>query len=166
MKMLARLLLAGWAVSLAAAAHAESPAAKAVAVLDFDYIDTSGEPSDQSAAHAVRLHRFMDALRSDLGKNGKFRIVALSCGSEPCSVQGTGAEGLFDQARKAGAKLLVFGGIHKSSSLVEWGKVQAVDVENNTSVLDKLITFRGDTDEAWDRAEKFVAGELLRNLGG
>jgi len=27
-------------------------------------------------------------------------------------------------------------------------------------VLDKLFTFRGDTDESWRRAEAFIAGEL------
>jgi len=27
-------------------------------------------------------------------------------------------------------------------------------------VLDKLVTFRGDTDEAWERAEAFVVREV------
>ena len=38
--------------------------------------------------------------------------------------------------------------------------MQAVDVESGRAVLDKLYTFRGDTDEAWERAEAFVAREV------
>ena len=45
-------------------------------------------------------------------------------------------------------------------TLIQWAGVQAIDVETERVVLDKLLTFRGDTDEAWDRAEVFLAREL------
>jgi hypothetical protein len=38
--------------------------------------------------------------------------------------------------------------------------VQAIDVDAERLVLDRLLTFRGDTDEAWERAEAFVAREV------
>jgi hypothetical protein len=36
-----------------------------------------------------------------------------------------------------------------------------VKVDDNRVVLDKLVTFRGDSEEAWARAEKFIERDLL-----
>src|SRR5262249_48487604 len=94
----------------------------------------------------------------DLERSGRFRIVTAQCGAAPCSANGEPAE-LVTRAREAGAKLLLIAGIHKQSTLIQWAKVQAVDVDTDRLVLDKLLTFRGDTDEAWERAEAFVARE-------
>lgn len=66
----------------------------------------------------------------------------------------------MDKARRFGARLLLFGGIHKMSTLIQWAKIQAVDLKTEKSVLDRLLTFRGDTDDAWKRAEVFVAGQM------
>ena len=52
------------------------------------------------------------------------------------------------------------GGIHKMSTLVQWAKAELIDLRSGQIVLDKLFTFRGDTDQAWRRAEKFIANEL------
>ena len=37
-----------------------------------------------------------------------------------------------------------------------------LDLDNGKLVLDHLISFRGDSDEAWQRAERFLARELLQ----
>lgn len=55
----------------------------------------------------------------------------------------------------------MFGGVHKESTLIEWAKLLVVDVQSQKVVFDKLITFRGDDDEAWKRAEAFSVGEFL-----
>ena len=47
------------------------------------------------------------------------------------------------------------------STLVQWAKLQALDLRSDKIVFDKLITFRGDNDEAWRQAESFVARELI-----
>ena len=57
--------------------------------------------------------------------------------------------------------MLLIGGIQKMSTLVQWVKVQTIDIEANRMVLDKLLTFRGDTHEAWQHAEAFVAREII-----
>jgi hypothetical protein len=152
--LVAVILLCGAAL---AAAHGASPVP--IAVLDLVYVDTSGEPRDQTREHAARIRRFSDTLRSDLERSGKFRLVTPTCGAAPCSASGEPSE-LVARAREAGAKLLLIGGVHKQSTLIQWAKVQAVDVAAERPVLDKLYTFRGDTDEAWERAEAFVAREL------
>src|SRR5260370_17259016 len=42
----------------------------AIAVIDFGYVDTSGEERDQRKEHETRLGNFMRALRDDLAKDG------------------------------------------------------------------------------------------------
>jgi Protein of unknown function (DUF2380) len=166
-KMNTSLLLVG--VSLFAAVAFLAPAgrlaragseATPLAIVDFDYNDTSGEPADQRALHQARLAAFMQAIRSDLAGSGKFSLVALSCGSDPCSITQTPSTEILDKARQAGARLLLFGGIHKMSTLIQWAKIQAVDLKTEKLVFDRLLTFRGDTDDAWKRAEAFVAEQM------
>jgi hypothetical protein len=54
----------------------------------------------------------------------------------------------------------IIGGIHKTSTLVQWAKVAVIDVNANHVLFDKLYTFRGDNDQAWDRAEAFIAEDI------
>jgi Protein of unknown function (DUF2380) len=133
-----------------------------IAVEDFSYTNTSGEPTDQSAAHRERLQALMAALRQDLAADGQYRLVPLSCG-EPCTGNEPAAD-LLRAASDAGARILIFGGIHKQSTLVQWAKVVAIDIAGNRVLLDRLFTFRGDSDEAWQRAEAFMSREIRAAL--
>jgi hypothetical protein len=132
-----------------------------IGVAEVDYVDTSGEMKDQQGAHAERAKRFAVKLRKDLEASGRYQIVTLDCGKDPCSVESQIPEDLIGAAKKSGARLLVYGGVHKLSTLVQNMKAQAVDLETNRLVFEKLITFRGDDDESWERAERFLAEELL-----
>src|SRR5271163_1329870 len=89
----------------------------ALAVLNLDYVDTSGEPTDQTAVHQRRAADFVSALQRDLAANGQYRIVPMSCGSESCATLRNPSE-LQKAARAAGAKLVLLGGVHKMSTLV------------------------------------------------
>ena len=111
-----------------------------IALDDFSYADTSAEPVDQSAAHERRLQAFMVALRRDIAADPRYRLAP--------SVQ-------------EGAAFKVIGGIQKTSTLVQWAKVAVIDVGARKLVMDKLYTFRGDNDEAWQRAEMFVSREVM-----
>src|ERR1700730_2360894 len=134
-------------LSLAGASNAKAEA-RPLVIVDFNYNDTSGEPADQAALHQARLASFMQAIRGDLTGSGKFSLVSLSCGSDPCSITQTPSAEILDKARQAGARLLLFGGIRKMSTLIQWAKVQAVDLQTEKLVFDRLLTFRGDTDDA------------------
>src|SRR4051812_2489796 len=153
---LASLLMSG-------PARSDQPAAVpiAIAVADFDYTDTSGEPIDQQAEHQARLKAFAGAIRADLARDGRYRIVTLACPQPPCSAGQLAPEVLLDSARAAGARRLVYGGIQKMSSLISNAKVQAIDIADNRLIFDRLITFRGDNDESWQRAERFLARDLI-----
>ncbi|HEY1781180.1 MAG TPA: DUF2380 domain-containing protein [Roseiarcus sp.] len=133
----------------------------ALAVLNLDYVDTSGEPTDQTAAHQRRAADFVSALERDLGANRQYRIVPMSCGSAPCDPAMSPTE-IEKAARAAGAKLVLLGGVHKMSTLVQWAKIQIADEERGRIVFDRLVTFRGDTDEAWRKAESFIARDILQ----
>ena len=135
-----------------------------IAIVDFTYVDTSDEPTDQTAAHQRRLQALMTALRRDVAADGRFHLVTASCKPAPCAEDGPAAPDLLRAAAEAGATILVVGGIHKQSTLVQWAKVDAIDIAANRVVYDRLFTFRGDSDEAWNRAETFVSQEIRAAL--
>jgi hypothetical protein len=131
-----------------------------IAVADLDYSDSSGEVEDQSTKHGVLLQAFVESLRRDLASTKKFRVVTLACSPEPCSIGRSDSGKLLGKARDAGALVLLYGRIHKMSTLVQWAKIQIVDVRTDTLVLDRFLTFRGDDERAWQRAEAFLAADL------
>jgi hypothetical protein len=153
------LLLVPLLTIAAGGLHAAEPIA--IGIAEIDYQDSSGEPQDQQAVHAARTKRFAETLRNDLAASGKYKVVTLHCGKDPCSVASQIPEDLIAAAKQAGARLLVYGGVHKMSTLVQNMRAAAVDVEADKLVFERLITFRGDDDAAWERAERFLAKELL-----
>ncbi len=135
-------------------------AAVPIAVVDFDYKDTSAEPVDQTSEHRARMAAFMNKLRADLKAGGKYAPVAIACANPPCTAGNMTPAALIAAAKKAGAHLLLYGEVQKMSTLIQWGKMQVVDLRDDRLVGDKMLTFRGDTDEAWRRAESFLIEEL------
>lgn len=137
-----------------------------MAVVDFDYRDTSGEPRDQRQVHKARLKTFMAALRRDLAARGK-TMVSLNCDPAPCSVERPAAD-LLRAAREAGAGIVLVGTIQKVSTLIQNAKAEAIDTGTERIVLDRPFTFRGDNDESWRHAEAFISRQLaaVRQEGG
>jgi hypothetical protein len=154
------LMLSAGPPSAMAGEVAEDPAP--VAIADFNYVDTSGEPRDQTAEHQTRLQAFMLALRRDLERGGRYRPVPVLCAGDPCSIARAEPAELLDASRHAGARLLLLGGIHKMSTLVQSAKVVMIDLQSDRPVLDRWLSFRGDTDESWQRAEQFLVEVLGR----
>jgi len=142
---------------------ADTPDAIPVVVADFDYHDTSGEVADQRAEHTARLQVFVGMLRERLAEQGKYKVLQLDCDKVTCSAESIGTDDLVSAAVKAEARLLVYGGIHKMSTLIQWSSVQVVDVQRKELVLNRLFSFRGDTDDAFRRAAKFI-GQTLDDL--
>src|SRR5215510_2775665 len=153
-------VLALWfsAGPVSAAEHAAIP----VVVADFDYEDTSGETEDRRAAHTARVKTFPVFLRERLAREDKYKVMGLDCAKVTCSADSIGAEDLVAAALKADARFLVYGRIHKMSTLIQWGSIQVVDVPRKQLLLNRLFSFRGDTDEAFRRAAEFVS-EMLKD---
>lgn len=154
------LLAVAAAGGVRAEAEDRGPEPVALAVLNFEYVDTSGEPANEAAAHQRRLADFMGDLRRDLAASGRYRIVSLACGAEHCT-SSTDPFEVQKAAKAAGVKLVVSGGVHKMSSLIEWAKIQIADEDKGRVVFDRLLSFRGDSDEAWRKAEAFGARQIL-----
>jgi hypothetical protein len=152
------LLFAAQSVVTRAAEEAITP----LVVADFDYSDTSGEVTDQRAEHAARVKVFAGLLRDRLAGEGKYKVLHLDCAKVTCSAESMGTDDLVAAARNADAQFLVFGGIHKMSTLITWGSVQVVDVRQRQLLLSRLFSFR-DTDEAFRRAAKFIS-EILQDV--
>ena len=158
-------ILTATAVALGYSLAASHPAAAAegepvaVTIDDFSYLDTSGEPTDQAAAHQRRLQAFMTKLRGDIEADRRFHLIPFSKASD-----GAALDDQLHSASQAGADILVVGRIQKMSTLIQWAKATAVDVASHRVLCDKLFTFRGDSDEAWKRAETFVSQEIRTAL--
>ena len=132
-----------------------------LAVAEIHYVDTSGEAIDQSAEHHRRLREFEAALRSDLAASGKIVNVALECPPNACSVGDIDDGQLLGKAKQAGATHLLIGRFHKMSTLIQQAKFDVIDVTARKVVFDRYISFRGDNDAAWRRAESFLARQIL-----
>ena len=139
-----RLLISALLLLILPHSPAAAEPAIGVAMDDFSYTDTSAEPTNQTAAHERRLSAFMAALRRDIGEGGRYRLVP---------------------SAENGAAFKIIGGIQKTSTLVQWAKVAVIDVGAKKLVMDKLYSFRGDSDEAWERAEIFLSREVRATLG-
>jgi Protein of unknown function (DUF2380) len=167
-RIFASLIIVTMVVCLCAlpprAAQAEStgaPQRPGVAVLDFNYVDTSGETNSKTAEHQQWLGALAAGLRADFASSGAYRLVAPACRPAPCEVGRSSLDELQRAAKEAGAKLLIMGAVHKQSTLVQWAKVVGVNLDTDAVAFDKLFSFRGDNAEAWRQVEQFMARDLL-----
>jgi hypothetical protein len=72
-----RLIVPAFLLAVLPCSPAAAEPAIGVAMADFSYMDTSAEPTNQTAAHERRLSAFMAALRRDIGEGGRYRLVPL-----------------------------------------------------------------------------------------
>ena len=135
-----------------------------VAVADFDYFDTSGEVADQSAEHRARVASFANLLRDNLAAQADYRVVTIECPDHPCTATSMSQEVFIAAARKAGARLVIYGGIRKMSTLIQWGEIQLLDLQAEKLLLQRTVTFRGDNDAAYRHAANFVGDQLKETM--
>ena len=156
-------LLLGSSSLISDASAANADHALAVSFDDFIYIDTSNEPADQTAVHDKRLQAFMTALRDDVTTDRRFELVPSSC-APYCPTDGPALRDRLRTASEAGVKILIIGGLHKMSTLVQVAGTAAIDATSQRVLFRKYFQFRGDNDEAWQRAERFVSEEVRDRL--
>lgn len=134
----------------------------ALAIVKFDFRDTSGEVRDQTAEHEARLDIFDAALQAGLSDGRKVHPVAMACAPGECSVKTSGIEALSKKAKASGARYMLVGEVQKMSTLVGWVKFAVLDLDDNKATCDRYLTYRGDTDEAWRRAARFTAKGIAK----
>ena len=130
-----------------------------IALADIYYLDTSGEPGDQTRQHAERVKLFEGRLAEGLRKSG-FTVVDLACGAETCSIGNLGVADAVGAAAKQQANYVLLGAIQKVSTLVGTGRIDILDVAAGKDVFTKVLQFRGDSDEAFRQAARFVVENI------
>lgn len=143
------------ALSVAGEALASPPA---LVVLEFNYLDTSGEPRDQQSEHAARLRDMREALGSRLAEDDRFRILPVPAFPDDRCVERTDC--LLGAVREAGGDLVLAGAIQKISTMASQMWVGVFDARTGERVFFRQMSFRGDTDEAWRRATRYLAREV------
>jgi len=152
-------------VSLCAICALPAQAAPArVAVADFDYVDSSGEVANQQAVHADRLRELKADIIASISQNGQFTGVALTCGKPPCAAGNMDQDAISSAARAQHAQFLVFGGVHKVSTLIQWGQMVVMDVATGKAVLARTVSFRGDSNDAWKHAADYLGQMVVTAL--
>jgi hypothetical protein len=136
-------------------------------VLPLELVDTSGEPGSGRRDHEERLAALTTYLSQQLAEHDVYAIVdptpiAADIGRARAAQAIDRCNGCErDLARLAHADRVLIGEIDKVSTLIGSLRLDIVDVATGRSVFGRDVGFRGDTDEAWQHAVRF----LVRDLG-
>ncbi|MEP9399876.1 DUF2380 domain-containing protein [Mesorhizobium sp. KR2-14] len=159
----AALLACMWLLTAAHSNALAEDSPPSLALSGFFLVDTSGELRDQTAEHDARLERFDRIMHEEVAASGRFTLAEMKCPQPRCSGHSMTMDELFSRAKDAGARFLAVGAVEKMSTLVLWARLEVYDTASRKMVFNRLITFRGDNDEAWRRAAHYVARELITN---
>ncbi|MCT7374103.1 DUF3280 domain-containing protein [Chelativorans salis] len=157
------LLIPAAAAGIVSAEVSDAAEPLPLAISNFDFRDTSGEVRDQTAEHERRLRALDVALQKGLSDSEGIKSILLTCQTGKCSARAAGLEALSTQARNAGARYLLIGEVHKMSTLVGWVKFAVMDLNSNKPACDRFLSYRGDTDEAWQHAAEFVVRDIEKH---
>jgi len=134
-------------------------------VFDFEMIDTSlpGQFYGPQAAEHDRLLRVGDQMRKELGESGKFQIVDIAPVNAAAHQSNLQACGGCDAklAQQLNANLDITGVVQKVSNLILNINVYLRDVHTGRLVAAASVDMRGNTDESWSRATRYLIRERL-----
>jgi Protein of unknown function (DUF2380) len=136
--------------------------AQAVAVFDFELIDTSLEGATGSRTdEQVRLRRLGDQLRHRLAESGRFSLVDITPIASEARETNLHACGGCDisLAKRVGAELAISGTVQKVSNLILNMNIYIRDVSSGGTIAAMSADMRGNTDESWSRTLDW----LIRN---
>ena len=157
--------------ALFAVTTAQAAAKQAVAVFDFELIDTSldGEKNGPRADEQQRIELISNTLRSRLGANDKFQVVDIApvnAKAHAVHLQECGGCDA-DLAAKVGGTLSITGTVQKVSNLILNMSIYVRDVASGRVVAAMNADMRGNTDESWSRTvDWLVRNRLLQALDG
>jgi hypothetical protein len=151
---------------LLAAISAQAADKPTLLILPLDMVDTSGEIPSHAQEHEDRLLALAQYLSKALGEDGDYAIV------DPTPIRATidkaratqflgecnGCE--RDFAKLVHADRVLIGGIDKVSTLIGSLRLSIIDVATGQRIFSRVLSFRGDTDEAWQHAARFFVRDL------
>ena len=131
-----------------------SAVADVVAIFPVKMLDTSGEARDQRAEHDCRMGIVAQAVAAEL--DGAVIIDAATAAA--CQPETT--ECLLALARDRGADRALFIVAQKTSTLILQIFANLADTGDGRLILNRDLNFRGDNDEAWRRAGRFLGRQM------
>lgn len=144
----------------------QNAAPPSLLVLNLELVDSSGEVTDQREDHERRLAAVREILASELAAREVYAVV--DPGKIQAEIDATrkrqylhacnGCEIRF--AREVDADRVLTGHVRKVSSLIMALWVDIKDADSGRPVLREVLDFRGDTDQAWQRAALYLVGQL------
>jgi Protein of unknown function (DUF2380) len=162
--MIVRALFVVALLMLTAAAPARADTPK-IAVFDFELVDTSlqGEMNGPRADEHDRLMRAGDQLRRELAESGRFQlldIAPVNAAAHGSNLQACGGCDL-QYARQLGADLEITGVVQKVSNLILNMNIYLRDVHTGQLVAAMSADLRGNTEESWSRAMRYLVRNRL-----
>jgi hypothetical protein len=156
-----------WRLAALAMVVALSPAAAQaakIAVFPINVIDTSNEPGDATADHERRAQAMALAVAEELGKQRDATTTTLTHAELNAKCPTNDADCQIGIATATGATMIVVTTVHKVSSLILNISVRLVDTRTNRTTWGRDMSFRADNDQAWQRAGRYLAGEIREGL--
>ncbi len=150
---------------LICAPYARAAALPRVAVFDFEIIDNSldGSIYGTASAEKERLQRLGEQLRKALADSGRFEIADIGPVEEAARASNLQACGGCDAdfAKKIGANLSITGMVQKVSNLILNINIYVRDVASGNLIKVMSADMRGNTDESWSRALRWLIKNRL-----
>jgi len=143
---------------------------QAVAVFDFEFIDTSlqGATYGANVEEQERLAWAGGELRKRLTQTGRFEVLDVA----PLAARAHGVDlqrcgGCEAQwARELGAQFAITGWVQKVSNLILNMNITVRDADTGKLVTGMSVDMRGNTQESWSRALNYLVVNRLLASGG
>jgi hypothetical protein len=139
--------------------------AQAVAIFDFELIDTSLEGALLGARgdEQARLARLSDQLRERLRESGRFSVLDIAPIVGEARAHNLQACGGCDAvlARRIGAELAITGTVQKVSNLILNMSIYVRAASSGRTLAAMNADLRGNTDEAWSRTLDWLVRNRL-----
>ncbi|HET9644083.1 MAG TPA: DUF3280 domain-containing protein [Burkholderiaceae bacterium] len=139
---------------------------KSLAVLDIELLDDQKNPLTQQAQE-IRLRNAAVQLRDELAQRKLYRVVDTSPAKELLESLRSQHEFLYrcdecaeQVGRQLGADLVMTPWVQKVSELILNFNVQILDVKAGKLVFTKSVDMRGNQDESWKRAVRFLVRDM------
>jgi hypothetical protein len=129
-------------------------------ILPVAFTDTSGEVADQSGLHRHRLELLATELAASLAADKGQQAEVLGQAELDSICPQAASDCILALARQRRADRILVAEVFKTSTLILNLNVRVVDAATNRQVATRFISFRNDTDEAWQRTAHFVAQQI------
>jgi hypothetical protein len=142
-------LLAGLVVLHGTASAADPPR---LAVFPLELYDTSGQPPQPE--QAARLEKLTAELSGALAASGRYTVLAANSPAGAAIRNCNGCE--LPEAARLGAELTMSGMVHKVSNLILNMTLTLREAPSGAVRGSWTADFRGNTDESWQRALRWL----------